>query len=148
MFGFGNAVKKIQNAAKYKGNLDVLEGIVASAVLVAYADNSLDSKEEQEAIEAIQNNKSVVEAGFTPVDVANCWTKFVNKRPGSFSGKVQLRREIEEAVSRAGGVAVSEDIFLVAADVAMADGDIGDAEKKELAQIAKVVGIDPSKYGL
>lgn len=148
MFGFGNLLKKVDNAAHFKGNLDILEGIVASAVLVAYADGSLDPKEEQEAIEAITNNKSVVEAGFTPVDVSNTWNKFINKRPGSFSGKIQLRREIQEAVGRAGGVTVSEDIFLVAADVAMADGSIGDAEKKELAEIAKTVGIDPSKYGL
>ena len=62
------------------------------------------------------------------------------------SGRLGLRREIEEVK----GKSTAEDIemlFVIAIDVAGADGDIGEKEMKALQDIGKLLGgLDPARY--
>lgn len=150
ILGFKDKVaESIGRAANLKGNVDVLEGKIAAQLLVAYADGSCSDDEENEAITTLQADKSIEAAGFGTNDIVTTWSKLRDKRPGSFTGKLALRREIAEAVGRAskikGGETIGEDIFLGAVNVAFASGDADVKEKGELKEIAKACGLSDSK---
>lgn len=150
LLGLGDRISaSIGRAANMKGNTDVLEGKVASMLLVAYADGDCSDAEENEAITTLQTDKMLEAAGFGTNEIVTAWSKFRDKRPGSFTGKLALRREIAEAVGRAGkltgGETIGEDIFLGAVNVAFASGDADAKEKTELKEIAKACGLSDSK---
>ncbi len=147
--GFADRMQQsIKNAAAMKGNRDILEGKVCAMLLVAYADGSCTDAEENEAMTTLTQDKQLEAAGFTAMDIAEAWTKFRDKRPGSFTGKMQLRREISEAVGRAQKAkltTVGEDIFLGSVNVAFSDGNAAPEERAELKQIATACSLSESK---
>lgn len=150
ILGFTDKIAaSVGRAANLKGNKDVLEGKIAAQLLVAYADGSCSDEEENEAITTLQSDKALEIAGFGTNDIVSTWSKLRDKRPGSFTGKLALRREISEAVSRSskitGGETIGEDIFLGAVNVAFASGDADAKEKTELKEIAKACGLSDSK---
>ena len=53
---------------------------------------------------------------------------------------------LDDIKGRPNAAQMAEDVYLVALDIAMADGSIGDDEKRVLATIAKRLNVDPAKF--
>ena len=126
---------------RLSGNADFLEAVCAAASLVAAADGSIDESEIEAAISGVSNNATLAKI-YTPSQIEEEMNKQL-RRATTIAGKMQLKREITEIVQK--NSAIREDVFLIAADVANADGNIGDAERKTLGVIASLLGVDGAK---
>lgn len=56
-----------------------------------------------------------------------------------------LHQPVYPNMTNAGGN-MADDVYLVAVDVAGADGNVADQEKEVLKKIANRLGVDPSKF--
>lgn len=126
---------------RLSGNTDFLEATCAAAVLVAAADGDVSDEEIVAAIEGMQNNKALASA----YNAAQIETEMMKqgKRAKTPSGRIQLKREITDIVAK--DPSLREDVFMVAADVAYADGNVSDAERRALNGIAQVLSLDANK---
>ncbi len=124
-------------------NTDLLEGMVASGTLVAYADGDC-SDDEITTIQNILNSSTQLSAfGNQPsAYFDSCCDKIeASKR----MGKLDLMKEIKEV----GAKGVEEDsvrVLIIGIEVADADDNIDDDEMKVLGDIAKALGLNLSDY--
>lgn len=128
-------------AAKYNGNKDFLEAVCAASALVAAADGDIEDSEVKAIAETLAQNASISMA-FSTVEIRTCAENMLAKAK-SFSGRQALYRELQDVVGKG---SIAEDAYLVAVDIAHADGEVEKKEEEVLAKIAKTLGIDPSKF--
>lgn len=126
---------------RLSGNADFLEATCAAGVLVANADGSISDEEIVAAIEGMQNNKALSSAYTAQAIEAEMMKQA--KKAKTPSGRVQLKREITDVVSK--DPTLKEDVFMVAADVAYADGTVSPEERKVLESIAGLLGVDANR---
>lgn len=138
----GAATKEI-NAA-YSGNKDFLEAVVAVAALVSYADGELEDSERDAAISVITGHGELGKIYDRALIEQTIDTMF--KRAKSYSGRIQLERELEDIKGRPNGVQMAEDAFAVGLDIAHADGGVEPAEQEVLKKIGAKLGIDINKF--
>lgn len=143
---FGKLKERITGgAARLNGKLDLLEGCAAACVLVGSADGNLDDGEAAVALERLLTHETLSVA-FSTTQIEQAFDKQVKRAKAGMSGRLGLRREVEEVK----GKSTAEDIemlFVIAIDVAGADGDIGEKEMKALQDIGKLLGgLDPARY--
>jgi tellurite resistance protein len=62
------------------------------------------------------------------------------------SGRQQLARELDDIKTRPNGQQMADDVYLISLDIANADGELEDEEKKVLASLAKRLNVDPAKF--
>lgn len=147
MFG---ALKKAFKAgtteikAEYAENKDFLEAVCAAVALVANADGSIDETERTKALSIVGNHAQLSKL-YKREDIEKC-LEMMFKRAKDASGRQQLARELDDIKSRDNAAQMAEDIYLVAADIAAADGNVGEDEKAVLAKIAKRIGVDVSRF--
>jgi tellurite resistance protein len=147
MFGalkkaFGAGVKEVQ--ADYSQNRDYLEAVLAAAALVANADGELEDSEKQKVLKIVGNHP-VLSKFYKQNDIeAVAETMF--KRAKDASGRQQLARELDDIKSRPDAAQMSEDIYLIALDIANADGELEPEEEVVLKKIAARLGVDASKF--
>lgn len=127
---------------KYGGNKDFLEAVCASAALIAAADGEVEDAEVESILEACKTNDKLA-AAYKQHEVEEVLTKMLTKAK-TRAGKMSLKRELGDVTDHQ----MKEDVFLMALDVAESDGQIEDAEKPVLLEIAGIYGLDPKKYGL
>lgn len=142
MFG---KLKSILSGAgnRVAGRTDILEAVCASAALVAAADGNIDDGEVAAALGVVNNNE-VLSAAFDAGTIERTMDKMLKRAQGGFSGRAGLYKEIDDIGGK--DFADREITYLIALDVAHADGEVGDKEKKTLDQIATRLKVDPSKY--
>lgn len=147
MLGF---LKKVAGAtakevkAEYGENKDFLEAVCAASALVAAADGEIEESEKRKVLAIISNHAQLGKLYQQNVIEATADTMF--KRAKDSSGRQQLARELDDIKSRPQGAQMAEDVYLIAVDIALADGEIEPAEKDVLAKIANRLGVDPSKF--
>jgi tellurite resistance protein len=147
MFGL---LKKVAGAgarevkAEYGANKDFLEAVCAAAALVAASDGSIGDSEKRKAVSLIQNHAQLSKLYQSNVIEQTADTMF--KRASDSSGKQQLARELDDIKTRPDGAQMAEDVYLIAQDVANADGSIDEAEQTTLNKIASRMGVDVSKF--
>lgn len=147
MFG---ALKKAFKAgatevkAEYGENRDFLEAVCAAVALVAAADGDIEESERRKAISIITNHSQL--GRLYKQNEIEQTSERMFKLAKDASGRQQLARELDDIKGRPNGPAMADDVYLVALDIANADGEIEPEEKAVLAKIAARLGVDPSRF--
>jgi len=147
MFGLlkkiaGSAAKEVK--ADYSGNKDYLEAVCAASALVAMADGSLEDSEKTKVINILGKHPTLGK-----MYDRNAIEKTADEmfsRSKDMSGRQSLARELDDIGQRPDGKQMGEDVYLIAVDVSMADGEQEPEEKVVLEKIAKRLGVDVSKF--
>lgn len=132
------------SANRLQGRTDLLEAICASASLIAAADGKIEDAEVAQALTVITNNQTL-SASFDARAIEGCMDKMLARAKGGFSGRAGLMKEIDDV----GGKGVAEDcevVFLVALDVAYADGSVGPEEQKMIDKLSSALKVDAKKF--
>lgn len=139
---FSGVTKELN--ASYGENTDFLEAVCAASTLVAAADGEIEPSERSKIVSLIQKHPSLGKLYSLSVIVATAETMF--ERAGGASGRQALARELDDVKSRPGAAQMGEDVYLVALDVASADGEVEPQEDVVLKKIAARLGVDVSKF--
>lgn len=131
-------------AAAYGENKDFLEAVCAGVALVAAADGDIEENERQKAVRILTNHQDLSKLYKQPDIEQTLETMF--RRAREASGRQQLAREIDDIKSRPNGAKMAEDVYLVALDIAHADGELEPAEEAVLKKLAARLGVDPSRF--
>ncbi|OYZ97692.1 MAG: hypothetical protein B7X99_13660 [Rhizobiales bacterium 17-65-6] len=131
-------------AAAYGENKDFLEAVCAGVALVAAADGDIEENERQKAVRILTNHQDLSKLYKQPDIEQTLETMF--RRAREASGRQQLAREIDDIKSRPNGAKMAEDVYLVALDIAYADGELEPAEEAVLKKLAARLGVDPSRF--
>jgi len=140
---FGKKASQLKNEVKKMENKDLAEGLVGACLLVAAADGEIEPEE-------IENLNSQLGAhpalqGFGG-EIGKMVDKFTNMLDAGFLiGKMQIMREIADCAS---STEESEDVFVAAYTIAMADGEMEPEEVKILGEIASKLGLNPKSLGI
>jgi tellurite resistance protein TerB len=140
MLGFlKKAAKSVAVEAKA-----VLEATCAAAALVAAADGDIEDAERQKMVKLITNH-STLGVLYKSNDIEACADKSF-KLAKEASGRQQLARELDDLKKIEGGAQMAEDVYLLACDIAMADGELEAEEEAVLKKLANRLGVDLSKF--
>ncbi|MFG1332063.1 TerB family tellurite resistance protein [Xanthobacter autotrophicus] len=139
---FKAGAKEVQ--ADYSKNRDFLEAVCAASALVAYADGSIDDSERTKAVRILTSHQTLGKMYQQSEIEQVADTMF--KRAKEASGRQALARELDDIKGREGGAQMAEDVYLVATDVAHADGNVDPAEVAMLDKIARRLDVDPAKF--
>lgn len=141
---FGMFKKK---AAAAKANLsrvenrDLMEAIVAGAVLVAYSDGDCSAEELTKLDGIIAANDNLKHFGSEIGATIDKYSAMYES--GARLAKVKLMNEIKD-------VQADEDqkieAFIIAIEIADADGEIDEKELGLLKEIGKTLGLNPDNY--
>ncbi len=138
---FGKLKEKLTGAGqRMAGRTDLLEAACAGAALMAAADGSIDDSEVSAAIDAVKTNETMA-AAFNESQIATTMDRMLTKANGSFTGRAALKKELGDIPKEDG-----ETVFLVAMDVAFADGDFDETERKMAQEIAGIFGLNLNSY--
>lgn len=149
MFGL-SALKKAFKAgatevsAAYGENKDFLEAVCAAVALVSAADGDIEESERRKALSIITNHSTLGKL-YKQNDIeTTCERMF--KLAKDASGRQQLARELDDIKGRANGAQMADDVYLVALDIANADGEVEPQEEVVLKKIAARMGVDASRF--
>ncbi|MFG1465223.1 TerB family tellurite resistance protein [Xanthobacter sp. DSM 24535] len=146
MFGaikkaFKAGAKEVQ--ADYSQNKDYLEAVCAASALVANADGEIEDSERSKVTRILTNHPVLGKMYQQNQIEVTAETMF--KRAKDASGRQALARELDDIKGRDGGQ-MAEDVYLVAVDVANADGEVEPQEAEILKKIASRLNVDTSKF--
>lgn len=122
-------------------NRDLMEAIVAGAVLVAYADGDCSNEELEKLQGIIESNDNLKHFGS---EIGTTIDKYSSMyESGKRIAKMKLMKEL-------GDVQADEqqkvEAFIIAIEIADADGEIDEAEQTVLKEIGKQFGLNPDNY--
>jgi tellurite resistance protein len=133
------------NKNRMNGNTDLLEAVCAAAALVAAADGDIDDSEVEATVGAVKANHVLADA-FKAREVETCINKMLDRAGGGRTGRMGLYKEIRDVAGKE-----KEDrelVLLTALDIADADGNLDDAEKKVLDKIAGELSLKIADYDI
>lgn len=147
MFNFlkravGGAAREVQ--AEYGQSKDFLEAVCAASALVGWADGELDQSEKTKTVAVITNHPAL--GKIYKVDVIEQTANTMFSRGKDKSGRQLLARELDDLKGKPNGIQMAEDVFLIASDIAAADGNVGPEEEEILKKLAARLGVDASKF--
>lgn len=128
----GEAVKK------FSGQTDFLEGVCATAALIAAADGDIGDDEVAATKKAVLANKGLAE-GFDTRTIETTIDRMLDRASAGRSGKAGLLNEIDEVAK---DPAKAEAVLYAAIDVAESDGEIGAKERLALENLAKRLSLN------
>jgi len=138
----GGAAREV--SAEYGQSRDFLEAVCAAAALVAWADGELEQSERTKVVNLIQNHPTL--GKIYKQDVIEQTANTMFSRGKDSSGRQLLARELDDLKGKPNGTQMSEDVYLLALDIASADGDVAEQETVVLQKIATRLGVDVSKF--
>ena len=139
---FGGAAKEVR--AEYAANRDYLEAVCAAAALVAMADGEIEDAEKFKIVKLITGHATLGKLYQQSV-IEQTATEMFGRAKES-SGRQQLARELDDIKGRPDGAQMAEDVYLMALDIAKADGEMEPQEEAVLKKIAARLGVDPAKF--
>lgn len=147
MFGLlkkigGAAAKEVK--AEYGQNKDFLEAVCAGSALVAAADGEIEDSERTKVVSIITNHAQLSKLYDRTTIEQTAESMF--KKAKDASGRQSLAREMDDIKNRPDGATMCEDVYLIALDIAAADGEIEPEEQAVLEKIAKRLNVDTSKF--
>lgn len=134
--------------SKYSGKTDFLEAVLAAAALVAYAPSDdgtagdASDAERAAAIKAVVANKNLAGA-FDSRTIEATAEQMFNRAAGGRMGRIGLEKEITDVAK---DKEMSEAVLVTALDISEGDGSVSKGEKLVIDKIAKLLGLDASKY--
>ncbi len=117
--------------ARYSENKDFLEAVCAATALVAAADGEIEDSERGAVQRLIGGNEKLSNI-YKPHEITEVAEKMLVLAKTQ-SGKQSLARQLDDIK---GNVTMCEDTYLVALDIAYADGELEPAEEVVLKKIA------------
>lgn len=122
-------------------NKDLMEAIVAGAILVAYADGDCSNEELAKLQAVIETNDNLKHFGSAIGQTIDKYSEMyeASKR----MAKVKLMKELEDIQA---DETQKIEAFIIAVDIADADGEIDDEEMAVLKEIGKLLGLNPDNY--
>lgn len=132
------------STARMTGSLDRLEAVCAAVVLVGAADGDMSDDEAAVGLDRLTNHDTISKT-FSTTQIETAFDKQVKRAKQGMSGRLALRREIEEVKAKS-SADECEMLLVIAIDVAAADGSIGDKEMVALKSVAQLVGLDVNRY--
>lgn len=148
MFGLGKKifqknVGEMKTEIKKMEKRDLMEAIIAGCLLIASADGEIEDSETKALDAMLQAHPAM---GHYGTEITKTIQGFTAKlKAGSASAKVAIMREIGDIKNIP---ADAEEAFAFMVDIAMADGEIEEAEKVVLTKIAAVLGQRLSDFGI
>ncbi|HZG29922.1 MAG TPA: TerB family tellurite resistance protein [Ensifer sp.] len=130
--------------AEYGQNKDFLEAVCAACALVAAADGDIEESEKRKVVSIVTGHATLGKLYQQGVIEQTAETMF--RRAKDVSGRQQLARELDDIKGRQDGATMAEDVYLIALDIANADGEIEPQEDVVLKKIATRLGVDASKF--
>lgn len=130
--------------ARLNGKADLLEGICAACVMVGAADGDLSDDEATVALDRLTSHE-VLSKAFAVSQIEAAFDKQAKRAKSGMSGRIGLQREIEQVRGKS-TVEDMEMLFMIAIDVASADGEIGVKERGALVKIGTIVGLSLNRY--
>lgn len=142
MFGvFKKKAKAAQISMKKVENRDLMEAIVAGAIIVAYADGDCSPEELTKLQGIIESNDSLLHFGSEIGATIDKYSAMYEA--GARLAKAKLMKEIKDVSS---SEEEKLEAFLIAVEIADADGDIDETEYAMLKEIGKAFGLNPDTY--
>lgn len=146
MFSLASLKEKLSKGFnKVSGNKDFLEAVCAASALVAAADGSIDDEEIEAALNSIKSHPKLSGA-FDTREIETCADAMLKRvESGGRVGKMSLYKEIKDIKADS---EMKEMVYLVALDVADADGSIDKDERKVLNKIAADLSLNARDYDI
>lgn len=146
MFGLkkllGGKTKELKVAANKIENRNLMEAIVSGMLLIAYSqDKTLDDKEKTKIEGLLRTNPKLSNFGPELTDYFNQTNAAL--KAGYIAARVRILREIEDVKNHTND---AQDVMANLLEVALEDGEISEAEMKELAAISNKLGINLDDY--
>lgn len=138
----GAAAKEVK--AEYGQNKDFLEAVCAGSALVAAADGEIEDSERTKVVSIITNHAQL--SKLYDRNTIEQTAEAMFKKAKDASGRQSLAREMDDIKNRPDGATMCEDVYLIALDIAAADGEIEPEEQAVLEKIAKRLNVDTSKF--
>jgi tellurite resistance protein TerB len=138
----GGATREV--SAEYGQNKDFLEAVCAAASLVAWADGDLEQSEKTKVVSLIQSHPTL--GTLYKADQIEQCAQTMFTRGKDKSGRQLLARELDDIKGKPNGSQMAEDVYLLATDIAMADGEMEPQEEETLKKLAQRMGVDASKF--
>ena len=139
--GAGAAASATELKARYSENKDFLEAVCAATALVAAADGEIEDSE-RGAVQRLIGGNEKISSIYKPHEITECAEKMLVLAK-THSGKQALARQLDDIK---GNATMCEDAYLVALDIAYADGELEPAEEGVLKKIASRLNVDASKF--
>lgn len=143
MFGklFGKKASAAKAEIKKFENRDLMEATVGGCLLVAFADGECEDAEIKTIESLLRTNKALEGFGHELTAAVNRFTDRISA--GYRVARVEILREIEEVK---GNRQEAEDVLVTMLTIAEANGEIEEAEQKELSTIADRLGLRIADY--
>ena len=122
-------------------NRDLMEAIVAGAILVSYADGDCSAEELETLQGIIESNDNLKHFGSEIGQTIDKYSLMFES--GARLAKMKLMKELKDV---AGSEEQKEEAFIIAIEIADADGEIDDKEVAILREIGKQFGLNPDAY--
>jgi tellurite resistance protein TerB len=141
---FASGAKEINK--EYGKSEDFLKAVCASCALVAYADGTLEDSEKKKIIEVLTGHTQLSTLYQRP-QIENAINAALSHGTTA-SGKQELARSLDRVLTLPNGAEMSDDVYLVAVDVASSNShhSVGEDEQKVLDKLAARLHVDPSKF--
>lgn len=123
---------------------DFLEAACAAVALIAAADGSIEDSEREKAVRVISNHKTLGSV-YKVHQIETCMESMFRKVKDA-SGRQELAQELDDLKGKSNGAQMADYVYLIAADVAAADGSVAPEETEVLKKLAKRLRVDPSKF--
>ena len=133
---FGKKANAAKAEIKKFENRDLMEAMVGGCALVAVADGECEQEEIKKIDELLRTSKALEGFG---AEITTTLNRFCERLTASYrAGRIEILREIEESK---GDQREKEDVLIAMLTVAEADGEIEEAERKELDVVAQRLGM-------
>ncbi|ELN2579134.1 tellurite resistance TerB family protein [Enterobacter kobei] len=141
MFGFGKKARKAVAEVKRFEKRDLAQAVINAAWLVAYADGESSNVEKASVDQVLRANP--VLGAFTS-EIQGISQTIIAQLDANYKvGRLAAYREIEDCK---GDQREAEDVLVTAIAIAEADGEIQEAEKKVLEEVANRLGLRLETY--
>ena len=122
-------------------NRDLMEAIVAGAILVAYADGDCTQAELTKLADIIESNDNLKHFGSEIGATIDKYSLMFES--GKRLAKMKLMKEIADVNA---DETQKVEAFIIAIEIADADGNIDEDEAKVLKEIGRTLGLNPDTY--
>lgn len=146
MFGiFGKKFKRTAAAANVEmrkiENKDLMEAATGAMALICFADGTASAAEINKVENVIRTSKKLDSFGGEALEAFRVWCKRFES--SARNGKVEVLREMADLANEKRD---AEDALLMAIEVAFADGECNETERKLLDVLAESVNLSAERY--
>lgn len=138
---FGKKAVVAKENLKRLENKDLMEAMVGGCMLIAFADGECEESELKKIDQILSSSKALEGFGNEINITIDRYAKRLEA--GYRIGRMEILREIDDVK---GSQQEKEDVFLAMLTVYEADGEIEEAERKELDAVAKRLGLRVEDY--